>query len=458
MVSPAEAGPRPLSHSVVPLAYGILWQFPPKNWMPKMSLLIKNGHVIDAASGLSAVRDVLVEDGKIKQVGEGLTGDQVIDATGLVVCPGLIDIHVHFREPGFESKETIESGSRAAAKGGFTTVVTMANTQPRIDNAGMVEFVNRRARETACIKIRPAACATKGMLGVELTEMAELKEVGVVAVTDDGKDIADSGVMRRVLTYAKMVGLPYMAHCEDEALAEGGAMNEGYTSTILGIPAIPKAAEEIRIERNIRLAQITGAHIHIQHVTTAEGVDIIRRAKQRGINVTCESAPHYWTLTDDAVKSFNSNAKMNPPLREAHDVQGIIEGIKDGTIDCIATDHAPHTPTEKDVEFANAPFGIIGLETSLALTLTGLVHPGHISLERAIALLTVEGAKICSLNAGTLADGAAADVTIFNPNREKTLDLDDLASKSRNCPFLGMRVRGKVCYTIVDGKIVYQAD
>lgn len=423
-----------------------------------MSMMIQNGHVIDPATGLSKVCDVLIKDGAVSEIGEGLSGGEVIDATGCVVCPGLVDIHVHFREPGFESKETIESGSRAAAKGGFTTVVTMANTEPRIDNAGMVEFVNRRARETACIKIRPAACATKGMLGVELTEMAELKDVGVVAVTDDGKDIADSGVLRRVLTYAKMVGLPYMAHCEDECLSEGGAMNEGYTSTVLGIPPIPKAAEEIRIERNIRLAQLTGAHIHIQHVTTAEGIDIVRQAKKRGINVTCETAPHYWTLTDEAVKTFNSNAKMNPPLREAHDVEGVIEGIKDGTVDCIATDHAPHTPTEKDVEFQFAPFGIIGLETSLALAMTGLVEPGHITLERALALMTCEGARICKLNAGILRAGSLADITIFDPREEWTITPGEFASKSRNSPFIGRTVRGKVRYTICDGKIAYPSN
>ncbi|MCC6144033.1 MAG: dihydroorotase, partial [Candidatus Hydrogenedentes bacterium] len=380
-----------------------------------MSLVIKNGHVIEPAQGISEVMDVLIEEGRIKRVGKGLSGDESIDATGLVVCPGLVDIHVHFREPGFESKETIETGARAGAAGGFTTVVTMANTEPRIDNAGMVEFVARRAREAAVIKIRPAACATKGMLGQEITEMAELKDVGAVAVTDDGKDIASSAVLRRVLEYARMVGLPYMAHCEDEALAEGGAMNEGFTATLLGIPGIPKAAEECRIDRNIRLAELAGAHIHIQHVTSAGGVEIVRQAKKRGARVTCESAPHYWMLTDEAIKTFNANAKMNPPLREEEDRLAIIEGFKDGTIDCIATDHAPHTPTEKEVEFSVAPFGILGLETSLALAITGLVEPGHLALERVIALMTVEGSKLCNLGVGTLAEGSAADVCVFDP-------------------------------------------
>ena len=422
-----------------------------------MSLVIKNGHVIDAIAGISEVTDVLVDDETVTKIGKGLAGDETIDSTGCVVCPGLVDIHVHFREPGFESKETIESGSRAAARGGFTTVVTMANTNPVIDNAGMVEFVNRRARETACIKIRPAACATKGMLGEELTEMAELRDVGVVAVTDDGKDIRNSRVMRRVLEYAKMVGLPYMAHCEDHDLSEGGAMSEGFTATTLGIPCIPKAAEEIAISRNIRLAELTGAHIHIQHVTTAYGIDIVRRAKARGVRVTCETSPHYWTLTDEAVKSFDSNAKMNPPLREDVDRDGIIEGIKDGTVDCISTDHAPHTPTEKSVEFALAPFGILGLETSLALTLTGLVRPGHITLERAVGLLTHCGAEICGLEAGTLREGGAADITVFDPEAQWTVDASDFASKSRNTPFAGQTLHGQVRYTLCDGQVVYKA-
>jgi dihydroorotase len=421
-----------------------------------MSLLIKNGHVIEPSAGLSKRLDLLVEDQRIVRMGTGLKGDQVIDATGLVVCPGLVDIHVHFREPGFESKETIASGSRAAARGGVTTVVTMANTDPAIDNAGMVEFIIRRARETACIKVRPAACATKNRHGQEITEMAELKEVGAVAITDDGSDIASSAVMRRVLQYAGMTGLVCMTHNEDECLAEGGAMNEGFTSTTLGIPGIPKAAEEIRIDRNVRLAELTGAHLHIQHVTTAEGVDIVRRAKQRGLRVTCETAPHYWMLTDDAVRSFDSNAKMNPPLREAADVAAVIEGLKDGTIDCIATDHAPHTPTEKEVEFQLAPFGVIGLETSLALAITGLVEPGHLTLERAVALMTYEAARICSLDAGRLDEGGLADITIFDPKAEWTVRAEDFRSRSRNSPFLGHTLRGKVKYTLCDGKVVYQ--
>lgn len=422
-----------------------------------MSLAIVNGHVIDPAGGTSAALDVLVAGKKVKQIGKGLTGDNVIDASGCVVCPGLVDIHVHFREPGFESKETIQTGCRAAARGGVTTVVTMANTAPPIDNAGMVEFVQRRAREEGCINVRPAACATKGMKGEELTEMAELKEVGAVAVTDDGRDIASSWIMRRVLEYARMVGLPVLAHCEDPTLGAEGAMNEGFNSTKLGIPGIPKAVEEIAIERNIRIAELAGAHIHIQHVTTAEGVNIIRRAKAKGIKVTCETCPHYWTLTDDAVLQFDTNAKMNPPLREAQDIAAIIEGLKDGTIDCIATDHAPHTATEKNVEFGLAPFGIVGLETLLGLVVTGLVEPGHLSLERAVALMTCEASRICNLGVGMLREGGPADICVFDAGAEWTVNPERFASRSRNTPFAGRTLRGLVKYTICNGDVVYSA-
>lgn len=370
-----------------------------------MNTVIKNGHLIEPLSGVSKPMDILFKEGVITAIGKDLSGDEIIDATDCIVCPGLVDIHVHFREPGFESKETIASGSRCAAAGGFTSVVTMANTNPTIDNAGMVEFVNRRARETAVIRIRPAACATKGMQGEEITEMAELKEVGAVAVTDDGKDIQSSWVMRKVMEYAKMVGLPYMAHCEDHSLMEGGAMNEGYNSTRLGIPGIPKAMEEIMVERNARLAELTGAHLHVQHITTAGGVEILRRYKAKGIRITGEASPHHITLTDDAIERYDTNAKMNPPLREQSDIDAIKAGIADGTIDIIATDHAPHTPAEKDVEFALAPFGILGLETSLGVVLTRLVDEDVISIERAIEMMTVSGARIVNIDAGVLREG-----------------------------------------------------
>lgn len=423
-----------------------------------MSLAIINGHCINPANKTSEPLDLLVENGGIVKIGRGLKGDDVLDATGCVVCPGFVDIHCHFREPGAESKETIASGSQAAARGGVTTVVTMANTNPAIDNAGLVELVIRRAREEACIRVLPAACATKGLGGSEITEMADLKNAGAVAVTDDGRDVSSSALMRHALEYANMVGIPFLSHCEDELLAEGGAMNEGYTATLMGIPGIPKAAEEIRIDRNIRLAELAGAHIHIQHVSTAAGVEIIRQAKKRGARVTAESAPHYFSLTDEATRGFNTNAKMNPPLREQEDIDAIIEGFKDGTLDCIATDHAPHTPTEKRVEFGFAPFGIIGLETSLALTITHLVKPGHISLEDAVKLLSFGGARVCNLDAGSLYEGGPADITIFDPDTTWTVEANGFASKSCNSPFIGQTLQGKVMYTLCGGKVVYSDD
>lgn len=420
-----------------------------------MSLVIANGHVVDPASGLSETMDVLVADGRVREMGKSLRGDETLDARGLVVCPGLVDIQVHFREPGFESKETIASGSRAAARGGVTTVVTMANTNPPIDNAGLVELVTRRARETACIKVRPAACATKGMKGEELTEMAELREAGAVAVTDDGRDIRSSAVMRRVLEYAGMVGLPYLAHCQDEDLSDGGTMHEGRHSMLMGVCGIPREAEEIRIDRNIRLAELADAHIHIQHISTAGGVQIVRDAKKRGARVTAESAPHYWSLTAAAAMGFNTHAKMYPPLREEEDIAAIIEGFRDGTLDNIATDHAPHTRAEKDVEFQAAPFGIIGLETMLALTVTHLVKPGHLTLERAVELMTLGGARVCSLEAGCLRPDGPADITVFDPEEQWTVTPADFGSKSANSPYLGHTLTGRVKHVFCDGHPVH---
>ncbi len=421
-----------------------------------MSLVIKGGHVIDPASGLSDMLDVLVEGENVTRIGKDLSGDETLDACGCVVCPGLVDLHVHFREPGFESKETIASGSRAAARGGVTSVVTMPNTNPPIDNAGMVEFCNRRARETACIKVWPSAAATKGRQGFEITEMAELKAVGAVAVTDDGSDIQSSWVMRRVLEYAAMCDLVYMAHCEDASLMEGGAMNEGLVSTKLGLPGMPKQMEEIMIDRNIRLAALSGARIHIQHVSSEEGINIIRRAKEQGLQVTCETAPHYWTLSDEAVTRCGTNAKMNPPLREASDVRAIRQAIAEGVIDCIATDHAPHTVTEKDVEFQLAPFGIVGLETLLSLTLTELVQAGLVRLERAIELMTAAPARLLGLPAGELREGGPADICVFDPEAQWTVEAAKFASLSRNTPFEGRLLKGVVKATLCDGRIVYR--
>jgi len=407
--------------------------------------------------GAEKKTDLYIADGVLKgwDIPAGLTDIETIDATGLIACPGLVDLRVHFCEPGHESKETLATGSRAAASGGFTSVVTMGDTSPPIDNAGMVEFVLRRAREAACIRVYTSACATKGMKGEELTEMAELKDAGVIYVSDNRRDIESSAVMRRVLEYARMVGLPYVAHCEDAALSNGGHMHEGYWSTVLGIPGMPREAEEIRVDRNIRLAEMTGARIHIQHVSTAGAVEIIRRAKERGVQVTAESCPPYWAFTDEAVKTFDTSAKLNPPLREAADLAAVIAGFQDGTLDCITTGHAPHTPTEKEVEFARAPFGGIGLDTALAAALTYLVEPGHLTFERAIELMSAAPAKIMGLPAGTLEPGKPADLCLVDPKLPWTPAPADLGSRSKNSPFLGKPLTGRVKYTICNGRVVH---
>ncbi len=420
-----------------------------------MKIVIKNGWLIEPSTGFSGKTDIGIENGIISAIGADLRGDIYLNADGLIVSPGFVDIHVHFREPGFESKETIASGAKASAHGGVTSVVTMPNTMPPIDNAGMVELVVRRAQDLDGVHIYPSACATKKREGKELTEMADLLQSGAVAVTDDGSDIESSSVLRHVLEYASMVGLPYLAHCEDRALSEGGAMNEGFVSTLLGIPGIPREAEETRIERNIRLAKLANAPIHIQHVTTRRGVEIIRNAKKEGVFVTAETCPHYWMLKDSDIENYNSNMKMNPPLREEEDIQAIIEGLKDGTIDCIATDHAPHTKTEKNVPFQEAPFGVIGLETLLGCVIKGLVKPGHITLEKAIQLLTYNPANIIKINAGTLKIGSPADITIFNPDEEWTVTEEYFRSKSSNSPFIGTTLCGKVKCTMCCGKVLF---
>lgn len=421
-------------------------------------MLIRGGRVWSPTEGWLDDTDVLIEGGRIAQIGRQLDASEpVIDAAGLVVAPGLVDIRTHLCEPGYESKETLASGSRAAAAGGFTSIVAMADTNPPIDNAGMVELVLRRARDTACVKVHTAACATKGMKGEELTEMAELKEAGVVYVTENRKDIQSTGMLRRVLEYASMVGLPYVAHCEDEDFSGGGHMHEGYHSTVLGIPGIPREAEEARIDRNIRIAAMAGAHIHIQHVSTREGVAIIRRAKQGGVRVTAESCPQYWSLTDAAVSSFDCNAKVNPPLREQDDLAAIIEGLRDGTLDCIATGHAPHTLTEKEVEFEYAPFGCAGIETALAVAITYLVDQAGLPLEQVLRLMSTAPAALFGLDGGRLEVGAPADLCVFDPHAEWTVSVKSFKSKGRNSPFDGKTLKGKVKYTLVNGKLVHEA-
>ncbi len=425
-----------------------------------MELLLKEGRVVDPESGYDSVANVLVRDGRIAGLGPDVEvdGAEVIDCRGLVVAPGLVDIHVHFREPGNEQKETIRTGSRSAARGGFTSVAPMANTTPTIDTAGMVDFVKRRARESAVVRIWPIAAVTRGREGRELTEFAELKEAEAVALSDDGACVADTALMRYALQYGKMFGFPIISHCEDTGLSDDGVMNEGFNSTALGLIGMPKAAEEIMVARDLLLAELTGGWVHIAHVSAARSVEMIRNAKQRGARVTAECTPHHIALTDDAVRSFDTNAKVNPPLREQEDLDALKEGLRDGTIDVIATDHAPHAPSEKDVEFQTAPFGVIGLETALPVAITHLVEPGVLSLSELLGLLTYRPADILNIDAGRLKEGGPADIVVFDPAEEVVVDAERFESRGRNCPFDGHRLRGRIHYTIVAGNVVVRPD
>jgi dihydroorotase len=424
-----------------------------------MKLLIKGGRVIDPADKVNRVSDILVENGRIKKVSSnikaGTSKVETIDASGKVVIPGLIDMHVHLREPGMEDEETIASGTRAAARGGVTSVVCMANTNPVIDNQAQVDFILLKARDEGVVNVFLVGGVTKGLRGEELSEIGELKDAGVVAISDDGNPIMNTQIMRQALEYAKMFELPVISHCEDLNLSRDGAMNEGYMSTVLGLKGIPKEAEEIMVARDLRLAKMTGGILHIAHVSTAGSVDLIRGAKRNGIRVTCETAPHYFTLTEEAVSSFDTNTKMYPPLRTRDDVQAIREGLADGTIDCISSDHAPHLDVEKDQEYALAPFGIIGLETILPLIITELFDKNVLALSEAIAKMTVNPARILGLNRGTLNQGSVADITIIDLDLARTID-DKFASKSKNSPFIGRRLKGFAVATIVEGEVVTQ--
>ena len=421
-----------------------------------MSLLIKNGRVIDPTQGLDEVMDVLVEKGLVKELGKGLaapSGAEVVDASGKCVVPGLIDMHVHLRDPGLEYKEDIVSGTRAAAAGGFTSVCCMPNTKPVIDNKAIASYIINKAKSEGFCNVFPVGTITYGMSGERMSEMGELREAGCVAVSDDGKPVANAELMRRSLEYARGMGIMVISHAEDLSLVGEGTMNEGFTSTEIGLKGIPRVAEDIATARDVMLAEYTGSPIHIAHVSTKDSVRIIRDAKARGVKVTCETAPHYFTLTDDAVRGYNTNAKMNPPLREASDLAAIKEGLRDGTIDCIATDHAPHHLDEKDVEFNEALNGIIGLETSLPLSLA-LVEEGVLSLKQLVEKMSCNPSDILSIGRGTLKAGAIADITVFDPSSEWTVEADKLSSKSKNSPFLGRKVKGAAVATIVDGKLV----
>jgi dihydroorotase len=417
------------------------------------SILITNGTVIDPANGIDGLTDVLLKDSKIAAVGGNLgPADRTIDAAGRWVVPGLIDIHVHFREPGDEEEETIASGAAAAVAGGFTTVCCMPNTKPPLDTEAGIEFVLRESQRVGLCNVLPVGAITKGRAGLELAEIGSMHARGAMAFSDDGTGVADASVMRKALQYCKMFDAILMQHCEDPALS-GGAMHAGVVSTELGLPGIPGEAEQLMIARDLLLNRSIGCRYHVQHISTAWSVELIRRAKADGQAVTAEAAPHHLLLTDESCRGYDTNFKMNPPLRTAADVAACIAGVADGTIDILATDHAPHRAEEKEAEFPAAPFGIIGLECALPLYIEALLTPGHIRRSKLIDLMTAASRRAGKLNKGTLSVGADADVTIIDPHLEWTIDVNNFVGKSRNCPFHGRKVTGRATHTIVGGEL-----
>jgi len=422
--------------------------------------IIRNGRLIDPANNRDEIADLVIVDGRIAEKSEirnPKSEIDEIDAGNLIVCPGLIDMHVHLREPGFAHKETIESGARAAAAGGFTTIVCMPNTSPVPDNPSTIAWIKDRAAEAACVNVLPTGAISRNLAGEELAPIGSLAQAGVVAITDDGHCIQNHEVMRRAVEYARMVGLPLLDHCQDYNLAGNGVVNEGYWSTLLGLPGWPAASEEAIVMRNILLAELCDHHIHCQHLSTAGSVRLLREARARGVKISGEVCPHHVALTDEAIQNFDTNYKVNPPLRARTDVDALLEGIADGTLSILCSDHAPHADFEKEVEFDAAPFGIIGLETELGLFLDLLVHKhGKIDILRLIEMYTVEPARLLRINAGTLSIGAPADVTVIDPNLEWTVRVDKFESASRNSPFDGWKLKGRAVRTIVEGKTVWK--
>ncbi len=429
------------------------------------SLLIHGGHIIDPSQGIDEIGSLLITKGKISWLGRGEVTPprpdyDVLHAQGLIVCPGFIDLHCHLRQPGFEEKETIATGSRAAARGGFTTICCMPNTSPPLDNQAIIDYIKSTAASEGVVRVLPIGCISKGRKGEELAELGELASAGVIGYSDDGQPVNSSRLMRQALDYSRAFSLPVIDHCEDTALSEGGLMNEGIISTRLGLCGMPAAAEEIIVARDLALAQLTGGRLHIAHVTTEDSVDLIRRAKEKGIQVTAEVTPHHLTLTEERVIGYDTNTKVNPPLRTKRDIQALIQGLKQNVIDIIATDHAPHTEADKLCEFGIAAFGISGLETALG-SLMSLVHDGQLTLATLISKLTYEPAKLIGNKygkLGTLDIGASADVAILDPNMEWIVDTEAFASKGKNTPLAGSMLKGKVMATISQGKLVFKDD
>jgi dihydroorotase len=423
--------------------------------MVAVKILIKGGTVVDPSAGTLRELDVLVEDERVIKVEAGITarGATVLDAAGMLVSPGLIDMHVHLREPGYEYKETIATGTAAAVRGGFTAVAAMPNTNPVADTRAVIEYVKKQASVAANARVYPVGAVTRGLEGNELAEMGEMREAGAVAFSNDGRPVVSAGVMRRAMQYARMFGTPIISHCEDDTLVDGGMMNEGLTASVLGLKGIPAAAEEVMVARDLLLAEAIGCALHVAHVSTAGSVRLIREAKRRGVPVTAEVTPHHFVLTEEAIAGYDTNAKVNPPLRSKADVQAVLEGLADGTIDVIASDHAPHADYEKAVEFDKAPFGLLGLETTLGLVFTYIVEPGVLSAPQALARLTVNPARVLGLAEPAINPGAMADITVIDPNHEAQVNPDRFLSKSRNTPFGGFWLRGQPVATIVAGKI-----
>lgn len=423
-------------------------------------LVIKNGRVVDPSQNIDRISDIAIEDGIVREIATGIdaTGSEIFDASGLVVAPGFIDMHVHFREPGFEHAETIETGARAAAAGGFTSVCCMPNTKPINDNATVTSYIVDRARRFAVVNVYPIGAITKGSAGEELAAFASMKQAGIVAISDDGKPVMNARVVRRAMEFACALDIPLIEHCEDLHLSAGGDMHEGLESTRLGLRGIPRASEDVMVARDILLTELTGVRYHVAHISSHHAVDMVAFAKRRGLRVTSEATPHHFVLADSDMLPYDGNFKMKPPLRERKDVQAVTNGILNGAIDAIATDHAPHAGDEKMQEFERCPFGIIGLETSIGLSLEQLYHPGHLDLAGLVKLFTCNPARILALDKGTLRPGATADITIFSLDREWTYDVTKSPSKSSNTPFHNRKFKGGPVATLVAGKIVYRVN